>query len=90
VARNSTGFAPFGNEIVVETLCDPIVCGANQAPDCSYATASLGELWPADGHLVPITVSGVTDPDGDPVELIIRNVEVDEERTDTAKVVVDR
>lgn len=39
----------------------------NHPPDCSGATASLTELWPPDHRFVPVSVLGVTDPEGDPI-----------------------
>lgn len=50
----------------------------NVAPDCAAAFASPATLWPANGRLVPITISGVTDPDGDPLTLAVTGVRQDE------------
>ena len=50
----------------------------NQAPDCSNATASLDELWPANHKFVQVDIEGVTDPDGDPVSITIDAVTQDE------------
>jgi hypothetical protein len=51
---------------------------ANQPPDCSAATASPATIWPPNGKLVPVSIGGVTDPDGDPVALTITGVHQDE------------
>ena len=50
----------------------------NQPPDCTHATASPSVLWPPDHDWVLITVSGVTDPNGNPVDLDITGVTQDE------------
>jgi hypothetical protein len=46
----------------------------NQPPDCASASVSPTELWPPNHKLVPLVLSGVADPDGDPV--VARVVEV--------------
>jgi uncharacterized repeat protein (TIGR01451 family) len=51
---------------------------ANAVPDCSAATATPDELWPPDHKFVAIAVTGVSDPDGDPVTLTIDSVFQDE------------
>jgi hypothetical protein len=51
---------------------------SNQAPDCRQATASPKVLWPPDHKLVDIAITGVTDPDGDPVSITITRIEQDE------------
>lgn len=51
---------------------------ANAPPDCSQARASLETLWPPDGLLKPVTVEGVVDPDGDPIQITITGVRQDE------------
>ncbi len=50
----------------------------NKAPDCSNVKADKTILWPPDHKLVPITLSGLTDPDGDPTTLTITGVTQDE------------
>ena len=39
----------------------------NQPPDCTGASVSPTELWPPNHKLVPLVLSGITDPDDDPV-----------------------
>jgi hypothetical protein len=51
---------------------------ANQAPDCSHVSATPGTLWPPNGKLTPVTLSGATDPDGDAVTITITGVTQDE------------
>lgn len=50
----------------------------NAPPICSAAFATPSTIWPPNGKLVPITISGVTDPDGDPVTLTVTNVQQNE------------
>jgi YVTN family beta-propeller protein len=51
---------------------------ANRPPDCSQAAPSQGTIWPANHKFVPITVLGVTDPDGNPVTITINKIYQDE------------
>jgi hypothetical protein len=50
----------------------------NHPPDCSGAGPSSGELWPPNHKFVPVSIVGVTDPDGDPVTITITSVTQDE------------
>ncbi len=50
----------------------------NSPPDCSGAVASPDALWPPNQRFVPITVVGVTDPDGDAVTITIDAIFQDE------------
>lgn len=54
------------------------VAWTNAPPNCSAATASSPMLWPPNHKLVPVTISGATDPDGDPVSVTITGVTQDE------------
>ena len=78
VARNNACLAWAGAERQQVFLCDSRVCGGNVPPDCSNARASVAELWPPDGRLVPVTITGVVDPNGGPVQVYIRGVRSDE------------
>jgi hypothetical protein len=49
----------------------------NRPPDCSGATASI-PAGPNDHLFQPVTISGVTDPDGDPVTITVTNIRQDE------------
>src|SRR5262245_3715505 len=51
---------------------------ANHPPDCSLARVLNDELWPPNHKLVPVTIEGITDPDGDPVHLDITGITQDE------------
>jgi Beta-propeller repeat len=50
----------------------------NASPDCSTAFASPATIWPPNGQLVPVSILGVTDPDGDPVTLTVTGIRQDE------------
>lgn len=50
----------------------------NRPPDCSGVASSRTVLAPANRQLVPVTVDGVTDPDGDAVSLSVDGVTQDE------------
>jgi hypothetical protein len=52
--------------------------GCNRPPDCSAAAPSLDEIWPPNHKFVPVTITGVTDPDGDPVTIAITGIFQDE------------
>jgi hypothetical protein len=54
----------------------PSAC--NRPPECLSAAPSVATLWPADGAMVPVTINGVTDPDGDPVTVAITAIRQDE------------
>jgi hypothetical protein len=50
----------------------------NCAPDCSSAVPSVATLWPPNHKFVPITITGVTDADGDPLTITIDSIFQDE------------
>lgn len=50
----------------------------NLAPDCAGATASPAILWPPNGKLVPVSIRGVTDPEGERVTITITGIRQDE------------
>ena len=47
-------------------------------PNCSAATASHSFLWPPNGKMVPVSILGVTDPEGGPVALKVTGISQDE------------
>jgi hypothetical protein len=53
-------------------------CVTNRPPDCGGAAASLAQLWPPDHQFDDISITGVTDPDGDPVTIAITGIRQDE------------
>ena len=50
----------------------------NRPPVCDNATADPPALWPPNNQLVPVSIAGVLDPDGDPVEITVQRVTQDE------------
>jgi len=50
----------------------------NSPPDCSGAVASVARLWPPNHRLERVSISGVTDPDGDPVTISVTGITQDE------------
>ncbi|MES9905272.1 MAG: FlgD immunoglobulin-like domain containing protein [Sedimenticola sp.] len=56
----------------------------NLAPDCSQAIATPNRLWPANHDLIPITISGVTDPDNHALTLTTQCIVQDEPLNATA------
>jgi hypothetical protein len=52
--------------------------GVNDPPDCSGAYASPCELWPPNHKFQSVKIKGVTDPDGDPITITIREITQDE------------
>jgi len=50
----------------------------NHAPECSEASARPDLLWSIDQKLHSISIEGVTDPDGDPIEVTIDAIRRDE------------
>jgi len=63
---------------VVSQMFVAIERDPNQPPDCSGAYASVEVLWPPFHALFPITVMGVTDPDGDTLTLTVTSITQDE------------
>jgi hypothetical protein len=55
-----------------------IITAPNAPPDCSAAMASPAVLWPPNHDMVPITIVGVVDPDGDPVAVTATDVSQNE------------
>lgn len=72
----------------------------NTAPDVNNAQSSTTALWPPNNKMVPVTVQGVTDADGDAVSITITSIMQDEKTgkeadasgvgTDTASVRAER
>jgi hypothetical protein len=50
----------------------------NRPPVCSAATPSVAILWPPNHKMVPITINGVTDPEGKKVTIRITSIFQDE------------
>ena len=67
---------PGGDAWVVGSFLARIT--ENRPPVCSGATASPSVIWPANGKMVPVSILGVTDPEGDPVALKVTGISQDE------------
>lgn len=72
--RATTGETPVLYDLAIDI--------ANEPPVCTAAAPSDSEIWPPNHQFVPITISGVTDPDGDPVTVTVDSIFQDEP-TDT-------
>jgi predicted extracellular nuclease len=59
---------------------DPVIVGLdlNGSPVCDAATASPDRLFPPNHMFVDISVDGVTDPEGDPVTIVVDSIFSDE------------
>jgi len=55
-----------------------VVPESNQSPECGNAMAEPREVWPPNHEFVPVNVTGVSDPDGDPVTVTVTRVTQDE------------
>jgi hypothetical protein len=58
-----------------------VISSMNRPPDCSAAFANPGVIWPPNGKMVPVSIPGVTDPEGDPVSLKVTGISQDEPGT---------
>lgn len=72
VVTDDLGSASAGDEVVVTVL------NGNAPPACSLAQATPAVLWPPNHGLVRIDLTGVSDPEADPVRLTFRGVTQDE------------
>jgi hypothetical protein len=63
------------SESITVTVTDVVT---NLGPVCSAGYPSISEIWPPDQRVVPISIIGVTDPDNDPVTILIRQILQDE------------
>ncbi len=61
-----------------EDLINQVLQALNQAPVCSVAAPSVSRLWPPNHQVVPVSVLGITDPDGDPVSISVVSIRQDE------------
>ena len=55
----------------------------NAPPDCTGAAASVARIWPPNHGMVPVSILGVTDPDGDSVTIEIDEIRQDEPTNST-------
>lgn len=66
------------NNCLVNQVVIALEQSTNQPPSCAQAVGRPNKLWPPNHKLVPITVQGITDPDGDPLILSITKITQDE------------
>ena len=67
--------------ITADTISDSIADTSdkcNIAPVCSEAVPSTSSIWPVNHKMVPITIDGVTDEDGDEITIVITSIMQDE------------
>jgi hypothetical protein len=50
----------------------------NAPPDCSGAVAATPFLWPPDQQMTPVEITGVTDPEDDPIRIAVVGITQDE------------
>jgi len=50
----------------------------NKPPECGAATPSVATIWPPNHKFVPVEVTGVTDPDNDPLTIKVDTIRQDE------------
>jgi hypothetical protein len=67
------GFGGTASDEVTVTVQD-----GNAPPVCGLARPSVAELWPPNHKMVPVTISGVTDPENNAVTIAITGVTQDE------------
>ncbi len=67
------GFDVVASDTVVITVLD-----TNAPPACDLAQPSLAMLWPPNHKLIPVTITGVSDPDDEEVLITILDVTQDE------------
>lgn len=60
-----------------------ICFSSNRPPNCSKAAPSVSTLWPPNHKFISVNILGVTDPDGDPVNITINSIHQDEPTTGT-------
>jgi hypothetical protein len=78
-ARPAHGFAKTPPSGTSDAFVFKVVAAPqNQPPECTAAAAAPSVLWSPDHTLVPITITGVTDPDGDPLVLTVSAITQDE------------
>jgi hypothetical protein len=70
---NSAGNVVCSQEATKDWTLPP-----NLPPDCSKASPSISRIWPPNHQLVPISIVGVTDPDGDPITITVTGITQDE------------
>jgi hypothetical protein len=70
-----SGFGGGSNFAIVQSTIENVTA---QPPDCSLAAPSVATLWPPDKSFAPVSVQGVTDPQGENITINIDRVLLDE------------
>lgn len=68
--RSVGGVSPILYDLTVKTANDP--------PECSKAAPSVGTIWPPNHKFVPVTIQGVSDPEGGAVTIVVTGIRQDE------------
>jgi hypothetical protein len=68
-----------GQPLLSNSATVDLVVRSNAAPGCEAAVPDVTDIWPPDGRFVPVTISGVTDTDGDAVSVVVTEVRQDEQ-----------
>jgi hypothetical protein len=82
VQPRHAGSEDFGG--TADAFVARIAPGGQKPPVCSAAAATPAMLWPANGRMTRIAVTGVTDPEGEPVTVSITRITQDEPRSGQA------
>ena len=72
----TVSLAPDGTPCGNGSTCWKGKCDA--PPDCSHAWVNPTELWPPNHKYVTVSVRGMTDPDGDPLRIVVTGIRQDE------------
>jgi hypothetical protein len=78
VMGSKVRFALYNCDITHGWIYEFQVFHDNQAPVCSAARPSADSLWPPQHQMVGVNILGVTDPEGDPVTVMITGIYQDE------------
>ena len=72
---NNCSFAKL-NHIGGATV--PVFRNPNNPPICDSAVPNIDSIWPPNHKLVDITISGITDPENDPISIQVISIHQDE------------
>ena len=59
-------------------MLEDLTITANRPPDCTAAVAHPDELWPPNHKFKDVNIGGITDPDSDPISILITSITQDE------------
>ena len=76
-------YPPWGNvDVNGDTVPDDAMVWGyflfDQPPDCSAAAPSVTEIWPPNHKMLGVNILGVTDPEADPVSIVVTGITQDE------------